>query len=206
MKNFFCFLMLTTTILCLFSCSDDDNANQNPGPMVVFPAEPSIAGENPMPSFFSATGFGQMNTAYIDFDDHDLGFSFVPNTIGKINAFLVKLPQMNDHVRITVWDKETATLLRTEYMDVISVNSYVTLEIKPLALQKDKEYVVSITNDDFIICKKQENGPDVTYPVAVGNITITGSIRQLSNATAMPDTYVQNSIGGICSFLFEKTE
>ena len=198
MKNHFYSFALAVALFVTTSCSSDDqSANTSPVP---------FAEENPWLGLLAETDLGQTTLVFIDDNNYyDMGMAFIPTVKGQINSFVVKLPESHNNIRISLWDRTTAEILRTEYIDVLVANTDTKLEILPLQLQKDKEYVVAITSDDYYMLF-QENGSAVTYPVSVGNITVTGGTDQLANAQQMPEFYTANAISGIVSFNFQQTE
>lgn len=65
---------------------------------------------------------------------------FPPNVNGKIKAITAKIPDISNTLRVTIWDYDTKTVLRTEIVNVSVANTLVTKAITELALVKDKKY------------------------------------------------------------------
>lgn len=195
MKNIIYSAAFAITFVALVSCSNDEQ-----------PIPVAFTEENPLPGLLQQTNLGQRTLSYIDDNNYyDMGIAFVPMVKGKINSFIVKLPESHRQVRITVWNRTTRAILMTTYIDVLSANTNTLLEITPLALEKDKEYVVAISSDDYYMLF-QENGSSVTYPVTVGNIKINGGTDQMGNGQEMPEFYTANAISGLVTFNFQQTE
>jgi|SRR6218665_165301 len=198
MKNYFYSFALMLTLFSIVSCSDDDQ--------LVTTAPIAFAEENPWIGLLQETNLGHTTLSYIDDNNYyDMGIAFIPLVKGTINSFVIKIPDNHENVRITVWDRATAMVLRTEYIDILTANTDTKLEITPLLLEKDKEYVVAITSDDYYMLF-QENGSAVSYPVTIGHIKVTGGTDQMANGQQMPEFYTANAISGIVTFNFQQTE
>ena len=185
-------ITLFAIIFSLFSCSKDDEAT----PV-------TYQEENPIPTFLVNSGFNfSRATTSVGDNTFEIGFSFIPKVKGKITAIVAKLHVANPNLRVTIWDKATGNAIVTNYMNISSTNTEYRTPINEVVLQKDKEYVFSIKNQNFFIYRKQ-NSAIQTYPVTAGNIEITGS---LDGDISMPNLLNSNSFVGDFSFIFQQTE
>jgi hypothetical protein len=175
--------------------------------MVIFSCrkkEPVYTEESFAESYLKQTGFSELTVPQVNTGDYELGLEFKPNVNGKITSLLVKLPDVRTDLRITIWDKVTKSILRTEIVNVAAANTQYDFDISDVELQKDKEYAISMNSNDYYIREKQ-SGSSVVYPVNIGNITILGfgyraGIAQGYLTTKREDYYV-----GDCFFKFIQT-
>ncbi|WP_395051999.1 DUF4082 domain-containing protein [Flavobacterium sp.] len=189
-----------TSLLILFlgitlvSCNKDDS----PSP-TVYPEE------NFLPSLLSSNGLSE-TTPVINDSQYEIGISFKPKVNGKINAIVIKIPDVQSAVRVTIWDKQTATVIKTEFIDCNSAGVEYSKVISDLNVTKDKEYLISMNTNDYFIHKKLDNS-SFTYPIISNNITITGSYSLLGALQTMP-TAANPLIFfvGDLSFNFKQTE
>ncbi|MEO6176529.1 MAG: hypothetical protein ABIP27_15375 [Flavobacterium circumlabens] len=193
------------TILSIFclavfavSCSSD---NDN-GPEPIKYAE-----ENPLDAYMAGSGFSQKAVDVKNSGIYEYGFSFKPTVTGKINALVVKIPDVNPTLRITVWDAATKTVIKSETINVATANVTVEKAITPIVLTKDKEYFFTVNSDDWINRTKTD-GSAATYPIVAGNITITGYAYISSTAaeTIFPTNARNTYYAGDMSFKFQRTE
>lgn len=192
LKKFLCIALLSGAI---FSCSkDDDNSADTP----------AVTEQNPLSGYLAATGFNQKTTNYVNSGDYEFGITFVPLVNGKMTALMTKIPDVHTSMRITIWDKATATILRTELIDVTSSGVEITKAISPLDLVKDKEYVLTYNSNDWYD-RRRTDGSVVTYPVTVGDIKITSYAYKTGAAQVMPDVVPGNYYAGDLTFKFVKS-
>lgn len=191
------FAILSAAFLTISCSSDDDKA---PAPVV-------YQSENPLDLYMTTSGFSQKAVDAKNQGIFEFGFSFKPKVTGKITSFLAKIPDVNTALRITLWDVSTKTVIKSETMLVSVANMAFEKTILPISLIKDKEYFLSVNSDDWITRKKTD-GSVTTYPIAAGNITITGYAFSPSTATesVFPSTARNDYYAGDVSFLFKQTE
>ena len=134
-----------------------------------------------------------------------VGMSFTPLVKGKINAIVVKIPSVNNNLKVAIWDKQTRAKLRVEYLNVTSANSFITKEITPLELTKDKEYVITMFSDDYYARNRTDNAVG-EFPVISGNIKMTKSVSGEGETELFPLGGSSNQYFGDCSFNFQRTE
>ncbi len=188
-KNIFKALLLCL-VISFFSCSKSDDA----------PAQPT---QNPLAGYLSASGFDQKTTNAVNGTDYEFGYSFIPTVNGKMTAIVVKIPDARSGLRVTVWDKATATVLRTETLDVATAGVEVTKDIQALDLTSGKEYFITMNGNDWYEHQKT-NGSNVSYPFTVGDIRITSYAYRVGTAQAIPNSTILNFYSGDCSFKFQK--
>lgn len=165
-------------------------------------AIPLIETQNPLAGYLAATGFNQTVRPVND-ADYEFGISFKPLVNGKMTALVVKIPTVNPSLRVTIWDKTTATALRTELVAVTSSGVEVTKEISPLELIKDKQYFISFRSNNYYRHEKT-NKTNATYPVIVGDISINSYAYGEGAIQEMPNIIMNNYYAGDCSFKFQK--
>jgi hypothetical protein len=182
-------------LLFLTSCSKDDDPTPN---------VPVYNEENPLQSFLTTTGFNQQTMEQTATNDLLAGLSFKPTVTGKINSLLVKLPVINNNLKVSIWDNATGNLLRQEIVNVTSANTEITTQITPLQLEKDKIYVISMqTNTAFVRYRTDQT--NASFPITAGNIQIL-SYREGTSTTTIPTENYYNLYAGDCIFKFQQTE
>lgn len=182
-------------LLFLTSCSKDDDPTPN---------VPVYNEENPLQSFLTTTGFNQQTMVQTATNDLLAGLSFKPTVTGKINSLLVKLPVINNNLKVSIWDNATGNLLRQEIVNVTSANTEITTQITPLQLEKDKIYVISMqTNTAFVRYRTDQT--NASFPITAGNIQIL-SYREGTSMTTIPADNYYNLYAGDCIFKFQQTE
>ena len=82
-----------------FSCKKKETANSE---------------VNFLSAYLAATGFDEDTTVIVNSGFYEFGLSFKPLVNGKITAVVVKIPDVNTSLRVTIWDKATANVLKTE--------------------------------------------------------------------------------------------
>jgi hypothetical protein len=193
MKKTIIILLFTIVII---SCSKEENKT------------PIIYGEeNPLNGFLSQLFYYEETYTYINElgGIAQVGMSFTPLVKGKINAIVVKIPTINNNLKVAIWDKQTRAKLRVEYLNVTSANSFITKEITPLELSKDKEYVITMFSDDYYARNRTDNAVG-EFPVISGNIKMTKSVTGEGETELYPLSGSGNQYFGDCSFNFQQTE
>ena len=189
--------LLLSLSLSVTYCSKDDD----PAPT---PVEPVLAPlQDPLAGYLTASGFSQKNVDNVNNGDYEFGYSFIPLVNGKMTAIVAKLPASRLAMRVTIWDKVTSAILRTETIDVATANVEVTKQITALDLVKDKEYFISMNSNDWYNRSKTDNS-SVTYPFTVGDIKITSYAFGNGTSQTMPIASQTTYYAGDCSFKFQK--
>jgi hypothetical protein len=161
MKNHFTkTIVAIATTLILFSCSKDDD-------------RPNYSEENFMTGFLTSSGFSASTDASINGGSYEFGTEFTPLVKGKITSLKVKPPATNGALRITIWDKSTATatVIRSETVNVTAANTEQGFDIVDLELTANHQYAITMNSDDWYNHRRTGN-TDVTYPITSGNIRI----------------------------------
>lgn len=166
---------------------------------VTYPEETFLDG------YLNQTGFAQKVTNLVNSGASEFGNEFVPTVKGSITKLTVKLPDANAALRITIWDKLTNAVLRTETVNVVSANTTYIFDIADLALTKDKEYAITMNSDDWYNRTKND-GTNATYPITVGNIRITTYKYANGSAQTYPTINPINYYAGDIAFVFQRTE
>jgi hypothetical protein len=208
MKTFKTILTLLIFAISIISCSSDDD-NTTPVTPVTYNEE------NPLDAYLAGSGFNKYAVDYKDYGIWEFGFSFKPTVIGKINSIIVKIPDVNTALQVTLWDVATKTVIKSEVINVPTANLTVEKAIVPIVLIKDKEYLISVNSDDFILRTKTDAPLDRTkinesmkvhYPIVAGNITITGYAISTAAETLFPTSNINYFYAGDVSFKFQQTE
>jgi hypothetical protein len=179
------------------SCSKDDKA-------VTPAATPqAIPTQDPLAGYLTASGFNQKLTNILDSGDYEFGYSFIPLVNGKMTAIVAKIPDVHSGMRVTIWDKATATVLRTELVDITSSGVEITKNITAIDLVKDKEYMITFNSNDWYDHRKTD-ASDVTYPFTVGDIKVTGYSYIDGTTQTLPNSPQTAYYAGDVSFKFQK--
>jgi uncharacterized protein DUF4082 len=185
-------------ILCVaaiaISCDKDDDNNNTP---VYQP-------ESPLQGYLTTSGFNQETDEIVNGGDYEYGYRFRPTVTGAITAISVKIPDVNEALRVTIWDVATQEPIKTETFNVTSSGVAVVKAISPLALTKDKEYLISINSADYYEHYKTDNS-NATYPISVGNIQITGYAFSNGLLQTFPATTDPSYYAGDVNFTFLRT-
>ncbi len=189
-------LILTTVLFTAIFTSCKKKSDPAP---IVYPEE------NFMDAYLSATGFSEKTTNQINLGDYEFGNEFIPTVKGKITSLKIKLPDVNSSVRVTLWDKATTTVLKTEIINVAAANTIYTVDIVDIDLVKDKEYAISMNSNDWYDRRKNSSA-NATYPVSAGNIKITSYTFRSGTAQAYPNSPQLSYYAGDVSFNFQRTE
>lgn len=190
--NFFKTTFLIAATLIVASCSknyDDET-----------PVDTSV---NPLIGYLIATGFDQVVTNNVNAGDYEFGLSFKPIVNGKITAVVVKIPDANANLRVTIWNKTTATTLRTETINYATAGVEVIKEIAALDVVAGTEYMVTFNSNDWYR-RNRTNNVAVTYPITVGDISFSGYSFISGTAQALPNSPQTTYYAGDISFKFVK--
>lgn len=190
-------LSILSIALLTISCSSDDDKEE----------AVKYNEENPLDAYMAGSGFSQKAVDVKNSGIYEYGFSFKPTVTGKINALVVKIPDVNAALRITLWDAATKTVIKSETINVPTANVTVEKTITPIALTKDKEYFFTINSDDWINRTKTD-GSAAKYPITAGNIIITGYAYISSTAaeTIFPTNARNTYYAGDMTFKFQQTQ
>jgi hypothetical protein len=158
---------------------------------------------DPLAGFLDMSGFAEQTDTIFNMDDFEIGISFIPEVSGQINAVVAQLPLPNPALRVTIWDVDTETVIKTVTVNVPTANTPFTVEISPLVLEKNKEYLVSMNSNDWYR-RRRVDGTPVTYPIAVGDFLITNYVWNAGTEQTFPEETAMAYYGGDISFLYQE--
>lgn len=204
MKNLtlFCntkkYLKLLMFLCLFFTISNCRSNDDDPIPPKVYP------NENPLAAYITNSGFTATGN-FINSGDYEFGLVFSPNVNGKITAITAQLPDINAALRVTIWDFDTQTVLKTEVVNVSAANTLITKSVTELALVKDKKYAITMNSNDWYNRTKPAAGV-TTYPITAGNIKFTDYLWKSGTAQAFPTNSDASYYAGDASFVFQQTD
>ncbi len=187
-------ITLFVIIFSLFSCSKNDE-----------PTPVTYQEENPLIGYLTNGGINGGIIDVVDGTTSEVGNEFTPLVKGKIKAFVVSLPQSNANLRVTLWDATTKTVIRTEYINVVTAATTTTKNIEPIELQKDKKYAITMNSDDWYY-RDKSNGSLITYPITSGNIRFDSFGFTDTPGLIYPIYFSNDYYNGDLSFIFQQIE
>ena len=191
MKNFK-IMMTVLLVTLLFSCSSNDDEET-----------PAVYEEqNFLSGFLEKAEFDQSNLMFTGYPLY-FGFSFTPLVEGKINSFVIELPLNDEFAEIILWDKTSESVVYTKEINVIG-NEELIVEIDPIYLVKDKEYVLSVYSMSSLF-RKNSADQDANFPIVEGDIKINHSAFD-DDPSVMPDSVEYGLYFGDVSFNFQRTK
>lgn len=191
------------------SCTNDDTVLKvNSEPVSI--ENPSLIPfeeENPLTEFLMKSEFSKSTVPCIKTKSYvEIGFIFKPAAKGTVNSITVKLPSTYKNLKITFWNFDKRTAIRTETCDVDLPNSEIKLKITPLELLKNVQYAITVYTDSYYM-RHSEEWKQPRYPINVGNIKIVQPIMSKDNTLSFQTTTsLGNFYNGDCSFNFLRTE
>ncbi len=195
MKNHFTkTIVAITATLFLFSCSKDDD-------------RPNYSEENFLSGFLTNSGFSATTNSYINAGNYEFGLEFTPLVKGKITSLKIKLPEVNNALRVTIWDKSTATatVVRTETVNVTAANTEQSFDITDLELTANHQYAITMNSNDWYD-RRRTDASNATYPITSGNIRIDSYKYSSGSAQTYPTTLILNYYAGDISFNYLQIE
>jgi len=177
--------LLATVIIS--SCSDDDRK----------PAEKTFLAE-----YLKQSGLSPKDTVS-DWETFECGLFFkvlVPGTIEKIR---VRIPDDETDLRVTIWDAEAVTILKTIIIPSVEAHKITNHTIEPLALETDHTYGITMNTNDWYRYER-EDGSVVSYPVVSDNIRISTYLYEEGTGQFMPIAVGTTFYAGDLSFVFEE--
>jgi hypothetical protein len=196
MKIFKSVIAIITVFVFVTSCSKSD---------ATLSAPTVYSEENFLPAFLDESGYVSVSSST------NFGVViFRPKVKGKINSFIVKLPQAENSL-IKIWDVTSNSVLISEVVEVISPNTNTVKVINPLILEKDKDYAISICASNIY---KYTRSISSSPPITIGNIQVRGYMPSIGCATSGSSFNAPLSQGvgfgteiyGSASFNFQQTE
>ena len=187
------------SIFAISSCSkddDDDDTKQE--------QENVYNEEDPLDKFYELSGF-TVTSNFVNSGSYEFGLAFTPLVKGKIKALKLKLPAVNNNVRVTIWDYDSKSVIRTEVMGTTVANQQAIKTIPELILEKNKKYLITMNSDDWYRRIRSDNA-NANYPITAGNIQFH-EYRWLSGAAQVFPTIVsQNYNAGDITFSFQQID
>jgi hypothetical protein len=165
--------------------------------------------ETPMPTFYQLGGFNTSITPTFFQPDFEVGYAFKPIEYGVLNAITIKLPYDFNRNRITLWDRATGTILSTWRIpisfDPTADKEYIMPLTTPLALTKNKEYILSININSWYL--RQRGATDAPYPFTIGSIQIINYLESPTGPNQiMPTQIYSNYVAGDLGFKFQRLQ
>ncbi len=195
---FIAVIFATSTLFS--SCSKDDEPVQpasKPTPLV-FESEDFYDG------FISKAGLISTFPITGDPNFYEAGLVFKPLVTGKITHLRINIPTVQTTTKVTLWDKETKTVIKTVNCGTIGSTIEGRYVINDIILVKNKEYVISMNSKNFIAKTGVGN---IAYPITSGNIQVLDYVTNLGNTITFPETSTDNEgVKGKVSFDFIRTE
>ncbi|MEZ5008925.1 MAG: hypothetical protein R2728_10330 [Chitinophagales bacterium] len=159
--------------------------------------------ENPLAGYLEVSGFDEAVDTFYNSSNYEFGYFFTPTVNGQINAIVARLPEANPTLRVTIWDFDSKTVLKTVTVNVETANTTVTEAITPLVLEMDKNYQITMNSNDWYN-RKRTDGSDVTYPITVDNIIINGYSWITGSTQTFPTNTETDYYAGDASFIFQE--
>ncbi len=191
-KLVFIFVLMLT----LAACKNDDDEIVTPPP--VYPVE------YPLADFMASLSDTTPST--VNAASYEIGLVFTPKVKGNLNAIQVKIPSVNSALRVTLWDTSTNAIISTETVNVTAGNTVITKNIFPLALEKDKQYTITMNTSSYYYYGSAGGPALTTYPLTIGNIIFNNFIYIAGTTPATyPTTIEPGEYAGELNVVFQQT-
>lgn len=188
-------ILLTTTFL-IIGCKKEEE------PKPQFPEESFFQ------EFITQSGFDKIKVPVVNWEtSYELGINFSPLVSGKINAIKIALPHTSPTLKVTLWEVSTRTIINQLTVKIDQAETYSTLEIQPIPLEKSKKYILSMQTNSFFTYYRT-NHIRAEYPYTVGNIVINNSHYEISpdGNPIYPAQTIDTQFYGNIDFVFQQTE
>ena len=177
------------------SCSKDEEPKKN-----------EYVEENYFTEYLRQSGFDTHISPRINFgQNHEDGIEFIPLVKGVITGLQVRLPGANPTLRVTIWEKYSKAIVKTEYVNVEFANTSYIFDIEDIPLTKNKEYAITFNANDYY-SRTGANDAEANYPITAGNIQISAYIFGEGTSQTYPKYSVTRSYAGDLSFNFLQIE
>ena len=140
-----CFLLAISSII---SCNND--------------SENSYV-TNFLSDYLKLTKFENKVTSIKNGNSMEAGLFFTPSADGKITKLKVKIPDVNNALKITLW--KGPTILKTETVNVTKADTEQVFDISDVMLTKGTEYAIPMNYNDWYK-RTITDGSNATYPVS----------------------------------------
>jgi hypothetical protein len=165
--------------------------------------DPVFPEENPLPDYLAATGFTQKTTNFVNSGDYEFGIKFTPKVKGTIKKIALKIPDNAASVRVTIWDVNTKTAIRTEILTSIVKDIEKLQEITPLPVQAGLTYMITYNGNDWYQ-RQRTDGATAPYPIKAGELSIDGYAWLSGASQTFPTSLSANYYAGDLSFVFQQ--
>ena len=144
-----------------------------------------------------------LNSAYY----FEVGSSFKSLVKGNIKTLYVRIPDTSSILIVTIWDKSTQAKLLQTTVNITNSNTERVLDITPIAIEPNKEYIISMKTNDYYLYKKS-GSTLISYPFTSGNIiyTATVSADPLTPGVMPTTAFNQGTYFGEVHFKFQQTQ
>ena len=161
--------------------------------------------ENPLAAYMAS--LSDITPATVNSLNSEFGLTFTPKEKGNLNGIQVKLPAVNNALRVTIWDAATKANLRTELVDVTTINTVITKNITALALEKDKQYTITMNTGQYYYYGSSGGAALTTYPLTIGNIIFNNFIYFPATTLAEYPTIISpGEYAGELNVVFQQTQ
>jgi len=174
-----CFLLAISSII---SCNND--------------SENSYV-TNFLSDYLKLTKFENKVTSIKNGNSMEAGLFFTPSADGKITKLKVKIPDVNNALKITLW--KGPTILKTETVNVTKADTEQVFDISDVMLTKGTEYAITMNSNDWYK-RTITDGSNATYPSAIGFLKFTAFKTIDGTSQTLPTTSVSNAYYGDLSF------
>lgn len=193
------FLLMLFLLLTVSACRSKDEEEVKIEPKI-YPVVNSLA------QFYALAGLTTAEPKISTYN-YEQGFIFSPAVKGRIIALTAKLPKANNSLRVTVWEYEKKTVLRTEVLNVSTAGINSRKVIDPLFLEKDRKYMITMTTNTFYKRETPSASILIDYPVKAGEIYYGKHYYGSAVGQAIPTTATEPSrFDGDLSFDFQQVD
>lgn len=116
---------------------------------------------------------------------------------------IVKLPDDQTNLRVTIWEVTTQTVLQTVTIASVKADRETRKSIDPLPLLASGSYMITINTDDWYE-HRHPDGNDVSYPISLDKIFVSTYGYAEGSTQTFPDHYEYDYFAGDVSFVFEE--
>ena len=155
--------------------------------------------ENFLNSYLEQSGFNQKVTDQAVHSEFGLFFNVLK--AGVIQKVYVKIPKVQNDVRVTIWEVGANKVLYSQVVNVSTANAVFSSDVTGLSLQPGIEYAITINTLSFYQRRKNDNS-NVTYPYTCGNIKILNYKWGGGGSRVIPSNIERGYYGGDMSFDF----
>ena len=184
------FFTIATLSLLLSSCHGDEENHLDPKYWV-------------KERYLESTGFTNVSEQ-IDLEDREFGIKFKPVVDGSIRVILAGLPTKIPVYRITIWDADQQSILKSDSLKINveprgpHLSFMVPMNVH---LTAGKEYMVTINSNDWF---EYVGTSEATYPVELGDLVITGFGYSVGTGLTFPTQFPTSYFSGDLDIRFQR--